>query len=181
MRFAVFACGAFAINLVLATWHAYSMTYRDSHFSIVLLLVSLWGMAMAYPGVRITLQGGPRMVTDAERAERIDAAKREVERLRQIGAPRTTFWLSFVDTDRPEGEQFLGAAIIPDCVNAVDAIGQTYQHGCNPGGAVAFAELPPIAFEEQPALKAAPTYTLMPYAELLARKLIEEPDAATHR
>lgn len=119
-------------------------------------------------------------LTDAERAERIAAAFAEVEALRKIDATRIAFWLSFVDSSRPVGQRFLGAAIIPDCVNAADAIGQAHLHGCNPGGEVAAAELPALAFEEDEALRNAPHYTLMPRAELLARRIIKEPDAPAH-
>lgn len=114
------------------------------------------------------------MISDEERRERIAAAKREVMVLRNGDAPRTTFWLSFCDGDRPEGDQFLGAAIIPDCVNLVDAMQQAYAHGCNPGGEIAGYELPPQAFEEDVGLRDAPRYTLMSKAELLARDIIRE-------
>lgn len=51
------------------------------------------------------------------------------------------WWLSFCDASRPEGSQFLGAAIVsgPDiafaCMNA-------HALGCNPGGEVMGVQIP---------------------------------------
>lgn len=87
--------------------------------------------------------------------------------------PRYTYWLSFADGDRPKGQQFLGAAIIDDCVNMADAIEQAHVSGCNPGGEVQGHVLPPAAFREQPELAEAPRYTLMQKDELLRRGLIK--------
>jgi hypothetical protein len=48
------------------------------------------------------------------------------------------FWLSFVDPEKPEGERFLGVAV----VHAYDARGAvivSHLEGCNPGGEVMIA------------------------------------------
>jgi hypothetical protein len=74
-----------------------------------------------------------------------------------------TFWLSFCDAQRPEGEQFLGACVIdvddgeaaaicglialrfPAAADGAEWIGaataKAHRAGCNPGGQVAFTEL----------------------------------------
>lgn len=46
-----------------------------------------------------------------------------------------SYWLSFVDNDRPKGRRFLGCVIVPgdDVVEAVQA---AHLLGCNPGGEV---------------------------------------------
>ena len=78
---------------------------------------------------------------------------------------RKVFWLSFCDSDRPKGQQFLGAAVIdvtaeeadeaaievmlrfpfaqPDAEWIAAAIKKAHRLGCNPGGEVATMELPP--------------------------------------
>jgi hypothetical protein len=51
------------------------------------------------------------------------------------------YWLSFCDLRRPEGGQFLGAALIE-----ADSLGQAltlaWENDCNPGGEVAALEIP---------------------------------------
>ena len=50
--------------------------------------------------------------------------------------PGTSFWwLSFADPERPKGEQFLGAAIVPG-YNMGSAVLAAHMLGCNPGGEV---------------------------------------------
>ena len=83
-----------------------------------------------------------------------------------------TFWLSFVDPDRPAGQRFLGASVVDVDDEEVAAIfdevrrrfpkalkgsewlaaatRKAWSWGCNPGGEVAFAELPPEACEDVP-------------------------------
>jgi hypothetical protein len=77
---------------------------------------------------------------------------------------RKTFWMSFCDPQRPTGEQFLGACVMD--VSADEASGvllemamrfpfhtpgaeweaaatrKAHRLGCNPGGEIAFADLP---------------------------------------
>jgi hypothetical protein len=75
-----------------------------------------------------------------------------------------TFWLSFVDPDRPEGQQFLGVTVVDvsdnEVASIVDEIRDRFPNakagaewiaaatrkawslGCNPGGEVGCAELP---------------------------------------
>jgi hypothetical protein len=45
------------------------------------------------------------------------------------------YWLSFVDTDRPEGDRFLGVAIVRG-TDPVGAVEMAWALGCNPGGEV---------------------------------------------
>lgn len=74
-----------------------------------------------------------------------------------------TFWLSFCDASRPEGDQFLGAAVVdvtaaeiaaakveidqrfprhlPDAEGIAAATRKAHQLGCNPGGEVASMRL----------------------------------------
>ena len=76
-----------------------------------------------------------------------------------------TFWLSFVDPDRPAGERFLGVVVVdvspeeaaaifdvlrvkfPRAVEGAEwlaaATRKTWSWGCNPGGEVASVELTP--------------------------------------
>lgn len=76
-----------------------------------------------------------------------------------------TFWLSFGDGEKPDGEQFLGVAVVDVSVEeAADALEdirtrfpkaspgaewiaaatrKAWLMGCNPGGAVLCAEVPP--------------------------------------
>lgn len=49
----------------------------------------------------------------------------------------SAFWLSFADDDRPEGQQFLGACIIPEAADFLEAMTLAWVFGLNPGGQVA--------------------------------------------
>lgn len=51
------------------------------------------------------------------------------------------WWLSFCDGDRPAGEQFLGATIVPG-ESMTEAVVNAHIIGCNPGGAVQGVEVP---------------------------------------
>ena len=48
-------------------------------------------------------------------------------------------WLSFVDPDKPEGDRFLGVAIVPDALEPVAAVKEAWRLKCNPGGEVCAA------------------------------------------
>ena len=54
----------------------------------------------------------------------------------------TWYWLSFADGSLPEGEQFLGVAIVPGS-GVMSASMMAYELGCNPGGEVQAIEIPP--------------------------------------
>lgn len=45
------------------------------------------------------------------------------------------YWLSFVDTDHPDGDRFLGVAIVQG-TGVEDAVATTWALGINPGGEV---------------------------------------------
>ena len=60
----------------------------------------------------------------------------------------TYFWLSFADPERPEGSQFLGAALVKEQV-LEDAMTRSHVLGINPGGEV--KALGPIPVEHLPA------------------------------
>lgn len=62
-------------------------------------------------------------------------------------SPAAWWWLSFADPHLPEGEQFLGAALIRER-NVVMAIERSWQLGVNPGGEVAFELIPEDAIPE---------------------------------
>lgn len=56
-------------------------------------------------------------------------------------APKSWFWLSFADPQRPKGEQFLGATIIE--AHSFDAaLRRAWHRGVNPGGEVRGTQLP---------------------------------------
>lgn len=88
--------------------------------------------------------------TDAERA----ALAEEEEALRQEGLKEVFFqeitenpdptwwWLSFADGSLPEGEQFLGVAIVSGS-GVLSAASVAKLLGCNPGGEVQGIEIPP--------------------------------------
>lgn len=77
------------------------------------------------------------------------------------------WWLSFTDADRPEGERFLGAAMVfGDTLG--DALAQSWAAGINPGGAVLAAG--PFALGDIPAEQ--------PLGVLLTRDQIAAVDAA---
>lgn len=63
------------------------------------------------------------------------------ERVAEVAADTTTepgsgWWLSFTDTERPKGTQFLGA-IFTKAASLPDAISTTHRLGVNPGGGIA--------------------------------------------
>lgn len=60
-------------------------------------------------------------------------------------------WLSFCDSDRPEGEQFLGAAIVPGTNVLEGAMSATILH-CNPGGEVVGIPIQAHMFDAIPPL-----------------------------
>jgi hypothetical protein len=49
--------------------------------------------------------------------------------------PMQWWWLSFADGDRPEGQQFLGVALVQGRGLGL-ASSEAWAHGCNPGGEV---------------------------------------------
>jgi ABC-type proline/glycine betaine transport system ATPase subunit len=51
------------------------------------------------------------------------------------------FWLSFCDPDKPEGERFLGAAIV-EATDLREALKVTWRLKINPGGEVLSVEIP---------------------------------------
>lgn len=77
---------------------------------------------------------------------------------------RKVFWMSFCDSERPKGQQFLGACIIevtaeeadeaaidvmlrfpfaePDAEWIAAAVKKAHRLGCNPGGQIAAMEMP---------------------------------------
>lgn len=51
------------------------------------------------------------------------------------------YWLSFCDTDRPEGSQFLGVSIVP-ALDLLEAVTVAHAMRCNPGGEVLGVVIP---------------------------------------
>lgn len=51
------------------------------------------------------------------------------------------YWLSFCDAEKPEGEQFLGAAIVR-AVCLSHAVAASHLSDCNPGGEVQGIAMP---------------------------------------
>lgn len=56
-------------------------------------------------------------------------------------SPPVWWWLSFCDTERPAGEQFLGVAIV-EAPNVPMATVRAWDLGVNPGGQVAAYDVP---------------------------------------
>ena len=56
------------------------------------------------------------------------------------------FWLSFADSNRPTGEQFLGVAIV-EAIDIADATEKCWRLGINPGGEVLSVEVPEEKYE----------------------------------
>lgn len=54
--------------------------------------------------------------------------------------PTTTFWMSFSDPTRPEGQQFLGVVLV-DAESLSEAITWAWLTGCNPGGEIRTVEV----------------------------------------
>lgn len=53
------------------------------------------------------------------------------------------WYMSFVDINRPRGNQFLGACLVFSGGEEIaDAIKEAWRVGCNPGGAAQVVELP---------------------------------------
>lgn len=50
-----------------------------------------------------------------------------------------TFYMSFVDHSRPEGERWLGACLV-QAESVGDATHKAWEAGCNPGGEILFVE-----------------------------------------
>jgi hypothetical protein len=103
-----------------------------------------------------------------------------------------TFWLSFVDPDKPEGQRLLGVAIVdvndeeaahakldvaarfpnaqPDAEWIAAATSRAWAVGCNPGGEIGFMDI-----TGQPQAAHGPRDRLMQYAELLDLGLVARP------
>jgi hypothetical protein len=77
------------------------------------------------------------------------------------------FWLSFADGSLPEGQQFLGVAIV--CGWTIqEAVTRSHLLHVNPGGEISFAQIPP---EHVPGPEFR--HVLMDYAELASSGLLE--------
>ncbi len=91
------------------------------------------------------------------------------------------FWLSFADSNRPKGQQFLGVAIVevtdddataaqsglprsaqPDAEWIAAAAAKAWEMGCNPGGQVAAVDIT----DTPPTTPDPPLYRLLSKAEL---------------
>ena len=54
-----------------------------------------------------------------------------------------TFWMSFCDINRPEGEQFLGVVIMQG-KDLIGAVQESHKLGINPGGEIKLFETDPV-------------------------------------
>lgn len=78
--------------------------------------------------------------------------------------------LSFCDTEKPVGEQFLGGCIV-DADDELAAMRVAWERGCNPGGEVAFMDV-------DDGIASRLTFDLDPYMNrLLTKAEIENLDA----
>ena len=76
--------------------------------------------------------------------EFLDIITGRVHRVRHVSMPEATwFWLSFCDASKPKGSQFLGACIVGPAHTFLAAVALARAQGCNPGGEVAGAVIPP--------------------------------------
>ena len=85
------------------------------------------------------------------------------------------WWMSFADSDRPDGEQFLGVALV-EASSLSEAMTRSWLTKCNPGGEVQSVEIPPLELlppERQKALTLAPRDTLMDKAALKIHGLLD--------
>lgn len=84
------------------------------------------------------------------------------------------WWMSFVAPDSPEGEQFVGAALV-EADDLPSAITRSWERGCNPGGEIQAVPLPvdEIETERLLALARAPRDTLMDRRTLGAIGLLD--------
>lgn len=73
--------------------------------------------------------------------------RRDAILLEDAMQPAQWWWLSFCDTTRPKGEQFLGVAIV-QAGGIVSAVGEAHRLGCNPGGEVQGWPMPLVPAEE---------------------------------
>ena len=74
------------------------------------------------------------------------------------------YWLSFVDSEKPEGERFIGATIVrSDCIE--NAIRKAWWLRINPGGEVMGIQIPP---EQEAMIKPGWENRLISQAELNA-------------
>lgn len=51
------------------------------------------------------------------------------------------WWLSFADSERPKGQQFLGAAVV-EAPSHLDAVLKSHRLSINPGGEVECSNIP---------------------------------------
>jgi hypothetical protein len=99
----------------------------------------------------------------------------DLDALRGSSGKGPRWWLSFCDASRPEGTQFIGAAVVRG-VSLDDAVRRAWAVGCNPGGEVMAFELPEEMGTEWDAIFAGtPLDTLMDRAALA--KLGHEPQS----
>lgn len=56
------------------------------------------------------------------------------------GSDEQCFWMSFCDTEKPEGSQFLGVVIVT-AMGVAHAIDKSHRLGINPGGEVKIIKL----------------------------------------
>jgi len=61
------------------------------------------------------------------------------------------WWLSFADPDKPEGQRFIGVAVVPCDTDTISRAADTaWKLGCNPGGEVLGMRLPDDIIERVP-------------------------------
>lgn len=71
------------------------------------------------------------MLTKEEiEARRLMALAKEIE-----ANQRSLWWLSFCDTDKPTGQEFLGVIVVEE-LGPMHAVNKTHELGINPGGQV---------------------------------------------
>lgn len=103
------------------------------------------------------------MLTKEEiEARRLMALAKELEANQE-----STWWMSFCDTDKPEGQQFLGVILVNE-LGPAHAVKKTHELGINPGGEIAFAQV------EAGAINPEHLNRLLSRAQLLEFGYIEE-------
>ena len=77
------------------------------------------------------------------------------------------YYLSFCDTDKPKGTQFLGATVV-EASDPSDMLTKTHLNGTNPGGEVEFMELDLESADELPEPARSYLNRFVPREEVMA-------------
>lgn len=84
------------------------------------------------------------MLTKEEiEARRLMSLAKEIEENQ-----RSLWWMSFCDTDKPAGQEFLGVIVVED-LGPMHAISKAHELGINPGGQVMIVPVQPSSIKPE--------------------------------